>query len=296
MSPKSSGLPWPKPTWLEKLESDGLKSSPTLPRDEAQDWRVFKNTLTPLFADADKRDDAKKAYSRLAGKGCLVHSAQGLRHYGRDFLTAWNDMGEGRTVTEEGAMQAFLKGLPWAAKSVVMITKNVNPGEFTTLNDVVQNTMKYGVESMKHAEEMEPDRPVAQGNKRHYNDGAETSDQGARRVQGGVKKPKQGKGQNGWNEGARKKAFNGKGKGRMYQSSPPMRPDSRSEAELLADDNIRGYTNKNDGKIYSPELAQVLIEAGKCLGCGHKGHRLADCPSPHVPDHVKAKYAANAKN
>ena len=89
-----------------KARERWIQVESTLPREEAQDGRVFKNTLIPLFADADKRNDAKKACIKLADKGCLVYTAQGLRHYGRDFLTAWNDIGDGHTITEEGAMRA----------------------------------------------------------------------------------------------------------------------------------------------------------------------------------------------
>ena len=56
------------------LSNPEIQVESTLPQTEAKDWRSLESTLTPLFADADKRDEANKAYTKLAKKGCMVHT------------------------------------------------------------------------------------------------------------------------------------------------------------------------------------------------------------------------------
>ena len=245
----------------------------TLPVGQAREWGVFKSTLTPLFADADKQDKAMAAYGRLLRDGCMVHSGLGLRDYGRTFLGLWEDMGEARVVTQEGAIQDFLKGLPLHVRSLLLTIKTLDPASFADLRVVVQRAMDSGAEYYKNVNEGKP--PTARQQPPKRQDLPESSTPAALRASPGVQKKKQ-----------QQKAQH---KTPKNNSNGPARvQDTRPVAELLSDFTIRGYVDREDNRVhYSPELSRALRESGKCLGCRQLGHRIVDCPSPSVPAHVK---------
>ena len=280
--PEDQWAPYAKTNLAGKARERWLQAESTLPPDAAKDWNVFKGTLTPLFADADKKAKARQAYSLLETRGCQVHTAQGLRDYSGHFLTTWADLGTPRTVTEEGAIETYLKGLPPVAKSMAHLLGTVQPGLFANLEEAVLNTTNFGAAAMEKGTQL--DEHVGRGQKRPSNDhGAETSRQGSMRPRGG-KQPRNGRGQAGHGFAGRVS--------KVTKAPRPQRPDTRSAEELLADWTIRGYTDREDGRLwYSPELARVLMEQERCLGCRQKGHKISECTNNNVPASAKQKYA-----
>ena len=96
------------------------------------------------------------AYGWLLKDGCMVHSSLGLRDYGRTFLGLWEDMGEAQVVTQEGAIQDFLKGLPLDVRSLLLTIKTLDPASFADLKVVVQRAMDSGAEYYKNVNEGKP--------------------------------------------------------------------------------------------------------------------------------------------
>ena len=102
--PEESWTPLAKTNLAGKAKERWLQAEAALPPGTSSTWRIFKEKLTPLFAEADKRASAKRAYGKLEQNGCRDNSADALREYGRQFLAAFTEMGTERTVTEKGAI------------------------------------------------------------------------------------------------------------------------------------------------------------------------------------------------
>ena len=268
--PEESWTPLAKTNLAGKARERWLQAEAALPPGTSSTWQIFKEKLTPLFAEADKRASAKRAYGRLEQNGCRDSSADALREYGRQFLGAYNEMGPERTVTEKGAIEAYIRGLPEPAHTVAILTLATYPGQYDTLDGAVRTTTN--LTATYAAKEASLPQGMQLGNK-----GKRRLDIQARGAESSTQHPRPNKRPRGGHGGFAKDQH-GQGK-------------HKSEVALLADWSIRAHVDNDDPRPYSRDLADILKSQSKCLGCRRPGHLLQNCRDTKVPAHVKSKYA-----
>ena len=249
-----------KTNLIGKARERWLQAEATIPN--STEWEVFKGALTPLFSDADKREKAKATYERLKSRGCSQMTEDALQDFGCKFLEAYNDMGPSKPVTEEGALDSYIKGLPSEARAMALLTKSFEPAHFKNLHNAILKVTELACGMVPEISAYHPDRaPARKGKHARGHDSSNGS--------GPSKKP------------------------RMEQA--PVVAKTRNE--LMADPSIRGYAdNPKDGKRYSRPLADLLKKENRCLGCRQPGHRLGDCPSPDVPSGIKKIFASTGQS
>ena len=241
---KKSGLPWAKTNLIGKARERWLQAEATIPN--STEWEVFKGALTPLFSDADKREKAKATYERLKSRGCSQMTEDALQDFGCKFLEAYNDMGPSKPVTEEGALDGYIKGLPSEARAMALLTKSFEPAHFKNLHNAILKVTELACGMVPEISAYHPDRaPARKGKHARGHDSSNGS--------GPSKKP------------------------RMEQA--PVVAKIRNE--LMADPSIRGYADKPE-KMARDILGHWRISSRRKTGAsavGSQGTGLGTAPA-----------------
>lgn len=232
------------------------------------DWAAFCATLTPMFADADKRAAAVKAWGNL--RPCTSMDMTAIRDYGRKVVTVFSDMGRNpdlRPITEKGAIDYYIGGLPEATKGIIAVNMTNHPDKYLHLESTV-TAVTAAIEAVYP--QLVSTMPMSRGrpSDKAGSSGTQTRDTSQSRPH--PKRPAE-------------------------KGTPVPRGDKRPRVPddvLLKDPKLRAYaSDPADGKHFSPRLQQLLRAKNVCLGCRASNHRIADCPK--VPAAIREKWSSS---
>ena len=234
-------------------------------------WDDFVQSMTPMFASADRKLASAKAWNRAVGRECQLDLKQ-LQDFGRTLVGLFTDMGPVKPITTEGAVDAYLKCLPIAVRGVIAMDKRNNPEHYSTLDGAV--TRATGLLADVVPTVAAVSAPDTQERGRQQQRGKQPA-----------RKPSEAGSSAAQTSSQSKKQKSGSG---------PQPADTRTREQLMADPAIAGHSQATGGKRYDKALWRLCIAENLCLECKQKGHSLANCPvaDPAVKTRMATKYAA----